>query len=700
MIVAALALLLLVVSASEAAADPVSLIVTAVSTMLPAGFGGAVTIGTSAITLSQAVTAALFVGLAVVSTLFKGGVDPSNAKDTFSTEASAELRAVGRVRIGGLKVYGNTAGYDAFRLVAHLKGPVSAIEETHLGGREVVVEDDGAVSSPPYAKYGGSWVYLWSKVGDGTETAWSALTGAFPTLWTSSHRLRGIFQTLAKYVSPGVSNPRYLKLYSGGWPDVERVVRAEPVYDPREPGQDADDATTWGWSDNGVLVATHVFRTFPEIGSADIDWVRTASEADRADASVATLTGTEPRARAWGIWSSEENRGDVLAKVLDSIGGEIVETDDGKLAVVLIDDARTSELTIAARYIVDKDLESGPESVERPNLCVVRYYSPERRYEIAEIDMTGIAWARIDAEIAATGEQPVTLDFPFCPSASQAQRLARRKFELLRGARGTVTTQWPGLAAWGRRMVTFELEDPDLTLLAAIAPPEVDDAEGKITLAFNQWPTLAAWNPATMEAPAPEVIPEIPVDTALDTPDAPSALEPIQYPDGSKAVRIAFDVDSGLTAEATIRTVTGGLPDPWVGMTEHTGAFDWAERAATDVIGKGVEGRVRVFNADGDSSNWSETTTTAAAAYSTVAPSTPVFVTGDGGELSVRAGNDLQVAYIALTGASLPGTVDAHPSESIVLSPVLEPGSNTITARAWTSNGGAGSATASIVVLG
>ncbi len=697
---AAIAAMFVIVSAAPAAADPVSSLVALIGSMLPAGFGGAVTIGTSAITLGQAVTAALFVGLTVVSTLFRSGVDPSNAKETFSTESSAELRAVGRVRIGGLKVFGNSAGYDAFRLVAHLRGPVSAIETTHLGGREVVVEDDGAVSSPPYAKYGGSWVYLWTKVGAGTETAWSALTAAFPTLWTADHRARGIFQTLAKYVSPGVSNPRYLNLYSGGWPDVERVVRAEAVYDPRDGAQDPDDATTWAWSDNGVLVAVHVFRSFPEITSDDLDWTRIAAEATRADALVDTLTGTEPRARAWGVWSSEENRGDVLTKVLDSIGAEIVETDDGKLAVALIDDERSAEMTIAARYIVDSDLEAGPESVERPNLCVVRYYAPERNYTIAEVDMTGIGWARIDAEIAATGEQPVTLDFPFCPSASQAQRLARRKFALLRAVRGRVTTQWPGLAAWGRRMVDLEIEALGETLTCAIEPPEVDDAAGLVGLGFVAWPVLPAWDPETMEAAAPEQIPEIPVDTALDQPDPPSALEPILYPDGSKAVRLAFDTDSGLTAEATIRTYTAGLPDPWVGMTEHTGTYDWAERAATDIIGVAtVDARVRVFNADGDSSNWSDVETFTAPAYSAVAPSAPSIVwNSDDGKVVVTLPAEIRIAKLVTTGNAAPGTSAATPGGVVEWTPSLSSGANLFTAVVWTSNDLAASTTATLTV--
>lgn len=710
MIVFALAIVALLGSTMPAAADPASLVIAGINALAGTTFVSSSAViaagSTTILTVGQAINAALFAAITYVASRYSSGVDPSQAKETFSTSQSSELRAIGRVRVGGIKLFGNTSSVNRFRLIAGLRGPIDGVETTYLGGREVVVEDDGAVSSPPYAKSGGSWVYIWWKRGDGSETAWSELTSAFPTLWTSAHRVRGIFQTLIKYVSPGMQNKMFLRLYSGGVPDVEHVVRAENVYDPRDLAQSVDDPSTWKWTDNGVLCATHVWRSFPEVTSDLIDWDRTALEADRADVLVATKTGTEKRARAWGMWSSEEARGETLLKVLDSIGGEIVETDDGLLAVVLIDDVRPSELTISARHLIDFEIEAGPESVERPNIVVVRYYSPERNYDIAEIDMTGISWARIESEIAATGERPTSLDFPFCPSASQAQRLARRKFAAMRADRGQATTNMVGLAAWGRRVVTFETNSPEMAFLTAIEPPRIDDDTATVQIPFMVWPELTAWNPATMEAAAPEQIPEIPIDTALDQPDAPSAIEPIHYPDGSKAVRIAYNIDSGLTAEATIRTWTGSLPDSWAGMDETTDTIggptlEWAELAGKDVVGLKTDARVRVFNADGDGSNWSDLETVTSPAYSTVAPSAPTIEWDPSShKISVTIPLEIRIAYVVTAGPGNPGTVAAHPGDVIEWDPTLSPDTNTFTARCWTSDGGAGSATASLDVVG
>src|SRR5690606_35995599 len=115
-------------------------------------------------------------------------------------------------------------------------------------GREVVVDDDGAVSSPPWANVDGTNVTILSKTGTGSETAWASLISEFPELWTSDHKVRGIHQSLVKYVSPGFDSEAGIKrrqlLFQGGEPPYEKVGRAEPVYDPRE-AQSATNVATW-----------------------------------------------------------------------------------------------------------------------------------------------------------------------------------------------------------------------------------------------------------------------------------------------------------------------------------------------------------------------------------------------------------------------------------------------------------------------
>src|SRR5690606_15081581 len=85
-----------------------------------------------------------------------------------------------------------------------------------------------------------------------------------------------------------------------------------------------------------------------------------------------TLTGTAPRARAWGLWTSESARGEIMEQVLRSIGAEIVPTDDNRYTIRLVDDDPPAEITFYRQHVVDIDFASGPESVQRPNICRIK----------------------------------------------------------------------------------------------------------------------------------------------------------------------------------------------------------------------------------------------------------------------------------------------------------------------------------------
>lgn len=611
----------------------------------------------SAAAIGQAVVGAALLA-ANIATAFmqrKPSINPGEFKNTFEdTGNQSEIRAIGRVRVGGLKVFGNTKGLNRYRLIAHTKGLWTATEEHYLGGREVTVEEDGAVSSPPWTRPGGSWVYLRSKIGDGSETAWPQLIAEFPDLWTSDHRARGIFQTLAHYVSPGLDSESRIRkfqlLYQNSEPPYEAVGRAEPVFDPRDNGQSATDPATWQWSMNGVLCACHVLRSFPSISVADIDYTGLAAEATRADQPVATRTGNEARSRASGFWPSEAERGDTMEQVLRSIGAEIVQTDDNRYVIRLIDDARTPDVAFTEKHIVGIEWRSGPESVERPNVCRVRYYSPERNYEMADIDLTGIAWARVQTEIDRVGEQYYDVDLPFCMSASQAQRIGRRLFALARADAGMVTLNMAGLAAWGLSTASIHFPDIEETKTCAIGTPRVDDEAGTVSIPFIVWPDLPEWDPETMEATAPEPIPDMQYPSELDTPPAPVEYAQVVYPDTTREIRIKFTgVTGGTVAEATRRNWSGGNPNPWASMTEYRGlpsglpptpSNTWYAYAAANYEGQDADFRVRFFNNDEEGSYWSSSLQARPVAID----NTPVTIFTDDGVYTT----DMQLSYWTL----------------------------------------------------
>ncbi|MBN9069162.1 MAG: hypothetical protein J0H60_22640, partial [Rhizobiales bacterium] len=251
------------------------------------------------VTIGSILPTALAVGASLATSLLAGRprIDPGKYKDTFKESSGSEINAIGRSELGGLRAFGNTKGADRYRLVCHAKGPLVAIEEYKLGGRAVTVDSDGTVSSPPYAKSAGSYVTWLTKIGDGTETAWPQLITAFPSIWTTDHRVRGIAQSLIKYVSPGFTSSRFVKMYQGGEPSGSIVGRFNTCYDPRDVTQDKANQSTWKWTMNGILGAARIMLSYPDLTADSFDWAQIAAEATKADALVTTKTGTEPRSR-------------------------------------------------------------------------------------------------------------------------------------------------------------------------------------------------------------------------------------------------------------------------------------------------------------------------------------------------------------------------------------------------------------------
>jgi len=631
-----------------ALADPISIGSAIISGLLSVGAAGILP------AMSAGLLGSIVLGAGVVGAQFLAGaffgprapkIDPGEFKSTFETGNSSEIRAIGRVRVGGLKAFGNTNNLDRWRVICHTKGPIAAVEEHYIGGREVTVDPGGMVTSPPWAKKGGAWIYIKNKVGSGNETAWTELKAAFPTLWTDDHRVRGIAQSLLQYISPGIEDEKFLKLYQGGEPSYERVQRSELIYDPRDPAQNVDIPATWKYSDNGILGATHILRSYPSLKSSDIDWVVTAQEATRAGQQTAAYGGFQHRARAWGLWPSERERGDVMDQVLKSIGAEIIQTDNTKFAVRLVDDQREPEMAITARDIIDLQWKSGPDSVERPNVCRIKYYSPERNYELAEIPLSKtpnapgaepLPWARYQDEIDRVGEQYFDVELPFCPSAAQAQRIGRRLFALLRADVGVVTTNFSGLAAWGKSVISLELPDLEETVTAAIGTPRVNDGDGTVEIPFVVWPELLPWDVNRDEAPPPDPIPDMQYEAVLPTPAQPADYAQVRYSDNSLELRVVYvGVPGATSAEVVYRFYTDGEPGQWFPM-EITGPAEGLQcgYATGDLVGRHVDFRVRFFNSDDEGSYWSPTLTVNPVAIVTPVPAAPtlnVMRSGEGG---------------------------------------------------------------------
>lgn len=613
---------------------------------------------------------------------------PDDLRTTKRSEEGPGRWAIGRVELEGQIVFGNTSGYDLYQVILHAFGPIDAIEEYFYDGRPVIVETTTHVSSPPYGREGGSFLHLETKIGDGTEGAWTDLVSTFDD-YTEDHKIRGIAQTRLWAVNPGTTAESWSRMFQGGLKPVRLRARISLFQHPWDPRTE-DRA----WTLNAVLIAAHIRALLPGASFDDIDWLDMEDMADDADAAVTTLSSTAPRATLSGGGEGAITV-DVMLDMLRSAGLEEVLAADGKVRFAWLDDYPAAELHLTSDHILSITVQRGPEGVRRPNVCRIKYLSPERQYTVAELPVqvfagtagaySGPAWARVQSEVDRYGEHEMTIELPFCPDASQAQRISRRLFWMERADLVEIVTTFAGVAAYGRRTISVDVPDVGtdgaaVTLRARVESWSMDDAAGQCRLVCRVIPTIlqTAWNASSDEvAPPPELTPAA-AEGELDTPNAPSAAIDVGIGDGSsRQLRVAFEaVEGAVTAEANFRTYTGAVPNLWQGMGEiGTGLAV----VSGDYRGQKLDLRVRMFDEDGNGSYFSDLLEIASLSSGTTAPGTPSGLSyaldGEGAvaSISVTAPASLTVVAVQILQgdtfetASQVAYLDATPSQAFTV---------------------------------
>lgn len=547
---------------------------------------------------------------------------PDDLRVTKRSEEGPGRWGIGRLELEGQLLYGNTDDYDIYQIVLHAFGPLDQVEEYYYDGRPVIVDPlTSRAESPPFARLGGSYLHFQTKIGDGTETAWPDLVSAF-SQWTADHRIRGIAQTQVWAVNPGTSDEKFGRMFQGGIKPVRLRARISLFEHPWDPRLNSG-AGGRAWTTNAALVVAHLRTLLPGASSSSIDWTNISAIADDADALVDTRGGeTAPRATLSGGGEGPMTA-DVVLDFLKCAGLEEVLAPDGKVRLAWLEDYPAAELHLTAEHIVSLTVQRGPEGVRRPNVCRVQFLSPERQYTVAELPVQtfgggggaydGPAWARIEDEVIAYGEQETTIELPFCPDASQAQRIARRLFHMERADVLEIVTTFAGVAVFGARTIDVDVPDvgaqgATVTLRCRVEGWTLDDAAGQVRLICRAIPNVlqTAWNPATDEVEPPPLFALTETTSELETPDAPSAAYAVDN-GGSWEMRVDFTgVTNATTAEANYRTYTAGEPDLWQGMTEG-GTPDGSGHAtvAGDFRGERVDFRVRFFDADDNASYFS-----------------------------------------------------------------------------------------------
>lgn len=622
---------------------------------------------------------------------------------------------LGRCRVGGPFVFKQSRDLVyLYRLAVLGEGEIDGIEALYIASREVI-RSGVYVQSPPYY-FGPSStdtvVQLHTQLGTTGQSALSILTTDLPDLFDATDTGAGVAYILAR-LQPGGSANDFLKRYPNGKNiAIEALVRGIRLPDPREAGFDAADPSTWVWSENGVLAVLWHLIAPSDVGwgidPANLDLDDIAASADDADA-LETLAegGSEARSRVGGVANLDAGRGDVLRQLLRSTGTRLVWRQVGgarKLSIRLDDDALTSTLSLGEEHVRSLDV-SDATAFQRPNRVRLKYLSPERDYQLADVDLEGIAWAEEATDISRWGERTLDVELPFCPSHRQAARIARREFARARAMRGEVTLDLAGMGVLGRSCVTVTLTDlgGDVTILPE--KPRAEPSQQGIVVPFVEQPTLATWVPATDQPAAPVQLPEGTTLTGVEAPTI-AALVHTEYSTGE--MRITYNRAAGAsTFEACYRTFAAeGRPNEWLPMTVVSpGGLTYEFAYATvDLEGQRVEARVRSLTSDSLSSPWSVTASTLSLAEDNSAPAAPdeptaVFNGGTNDYTATAvAPADIDVVQLRLeTDEGTSSTQPVRPGDTVSITFVVDADPVSVTAYAITSNGTETASTALVI---
>jgi hypothetical protein len=497
------------------------------STATAATVGGTVLFGTVTVAGALGTAAILGASIAVSYAAQPNVPRPNDGTQPLKQAIAPRPFGYGRCRISGPYILFEAPEADApgsefsYDVIALHQGKMGAIQHYFLNEDLVYVGGDGyldGIADADDGRYdiaaGGTDVNVIIKTRSGlpTETAYAELVAALPAIWTNDHRGDGIASLmLASKASTNIENqPRY---FPRGLPKPSVVADLSPVFDPRDPAQDREDADTWAVSTNPVLQLLD-YLTHAERGPA-LDWDEVVepviddlmAEADICDELVTRADGsTEKRYQSSGWAYLTTDPADVIAAIMATCDGWFAEKGDGTLALA-VGQYRAPTVTLTDDHIIGFTIAHGVADEELVNEIQFSHTAPGNDYRQAP----GNAW-QDTASIAEVGRiRSRPQEFSWVQSHSQCRRLAKRHMARHTATRrGTLKVSLYGTRALGQRWLRVQSDSIDDLADAVIEIPPSARARVDIMNAcvIFEWVLvnpneIEAWDPATEEGTAP-----------------------------------------------------------------------------------------------------------------------------------------------------------------------------------------------------
>jgi hypothetical protein len=547
------------------------------------------------VTAAPIVADVIVTGVALgLSILFAPQVPkPDDVRQPFKQSVPNRIRILGKRRSGGAyMLYHSWHGSTLYAVTAVCDGLVSEFTRFWLHDDEITINaiDDSVngINSSAENRYGDNKVHIYTRNGETPEVSYTsdALDMAARLspdgIWTADHRGDGIASLCMVASDAGPDDQA--KRFPFGVPQPSVEVVATKVFDPRHSGsggyslggQNWNDPTSWAFvgNDNPIL-QTMWFLTAPiNQGGMGLDFEESfvpvlgdiAAQADICDEAVPLKAGgSEKRYTSGALWKYSDPPGDVLTAILGTCDGFLAERGDGAFELkagkwddddfaIIIQDKHIISLHVT-RFRPDEDEVTG---------VITKYNSVAHSHTLIDA-----AVQPRDAYQGGEDRRIRTIEVGFCPSGTQAQRLAKRVgiYEMA-PVRFTAVLKMYGILLLDRRGCTIQCtDDPALAdAKVRLTRVELNLAERTVEIDGTIFDPVAcdAWDPATEEGPLQPFI-TIAVDDADSIPtDLVAAAARIG---GTVYVDLQFNPGSApgpqYLGQWRIADTGGGVPGPW-----------------------------------------------------------------------------------------------------------------------------------------
>lgn len=530
-------------------------------------------------------------------------IKPGAAQQEVREPLAFRREVVGVRRVSGIVFWYDrapSATTELFYGWALCEGPIGSFIDFRIDDNLVTLDGTDLVTGPD--PYTGAGIYLHSRTGLPTETAYSDLETYFGVAEARGDGVASILGRFHRQSDPTDQST----VYPGGLPAVVATIDGRKIFDPRDSAQSYDDPDTWDVTENPVVAALYLLTSrdgFAADYTTEVlpnlaEWTAAMNICDEDLALRDGGTGTRYRVSA--MWDFGERPADVMARILSACDGRVTRRRDGTFGVS-VGRFTAPSVTLTDAEIAGYHVIRGQDRLTGVAGLRANYLEPANDYKEQEAE----PWPS-GAIVNALGDEKVdTLDLTFCPAHHQARRLLKREFlKRTSGWQLSITTNLAGLRAIDERFVHVTLAEFGLDADFEVQKWSIDFTALACSLDLVAiGAEIDAWDAASEEGD-PSLVEDFDVEPTAFSKDG-TAIDPIA--EGNGAAGLAAVVFVATTDAAGIAATPSGWnliasagPSSGIAFAAFLRVLDGSEGSTTFLGGAGVLTQVNLKNAGSD----------------------------------------------------------------------------------------------------